>query len=43
MRPAIPVRNPRSGEVDFSLEPLDRDDVAREHTHVVELGRIAGD
>lgn len=34
MRPPIAVRNPRTGKNDFSVEPLDRDDVAREHAHV---------
>jgi len=40
MRPASPVRNPRTGQVDFSIEPLDRDDVAREHAHVAQ-GQVA--
>jgi len=34
MASSTPVRNPRTGENDFFIEPCDRDDVAREHAHV---------
>lgn len=34
MSSTIPVRNPRTGEVDFFIEPLDREGVAAEHRHV---------
>jgi len=34
MPAATPVRNPRTGEYDFFIEPCDRDDVVREHGHV---------
>ena len=34
MSAPIPVRNPRTGEIDSHIEPLDRDGVAAEHRHV---------
>jgi succinate-semialdehyde dehydrogenase/glutarate-semialdehyde dehydrogenase len=34
MPASTPVRNPRTGEYDFFIEPCDRADVLREHAHV---------
>ncbi len=36
MRSALSVRNPRTGEADFVLQPLERDEVAREHAAVAD-------
>jgi acyl-CoA reductase-like NAD-dependent aldehyde dehydrogenase len=36
MRPSIPVRNPRTGEIDFEINPLDADGVAAEAARVRE-------
>ena len=34
MASSTPVRNPRTGENDFAIEPCGREDVEREATHV---------